>query len=150
MNCTPAAARLPFFRWGWAPPFDSFFMLESNMSDLQSISRNVIDDVSVISFLDTKVMDPARIQVLGEELLALVSEQAPAEKIVINMENVRFLSSAAINKLIVLDKRLKSKGGSLKLCNVTPEVLDVFTITHLNNVFDIRDDQGQAIAAFAG
>jgi len=118
------------------------------MQELQCISQTQSDDVIVVVFNDHKVMDPARIQLLGEELLSLVVPEGDPERIVINLENVRFLSSAAINKLIVLEKRLKSKNGRLKVCNLTPEVRDVFNITHLNGVFQIYDDQNEAIGAF--
>ena len=118
------------------------------MSEFESITTSLIDDVTVVSFNDHKVMDPARIQVLGEELLSLVNPENPP-RILINLNNVRFLSSAAINKLIVIDKRLKSVGGSLKICAVSSEVSEVFAITHLDSVFEICDSQRDALESFA-
>ena len=119
------------------------------MSEFSSITTSAIDDVTIVSFNDHKVMDPARIQVLGQELLSLVDPNQPS-KVLINLDNVRFLSSAAINKLIVIDKRLKSVGGSLKICAVSSQVSEVFAITHLDNVFDIHKTQRDALESFAG
>jgi anti-anti-sigma regulatory factor len=34
------------------------------------------------------------------------------------------------------------------MCNIKPEILEVFQITKLNKVFDIRAGEAEAIAAF--
>ncbi len=67
-----------------------------------------VADVSVVRFKDKKVMDPARIERLGVELLTLVDDGKP-DHVLINFEDVNFFSSAAINKLIILEKRVKAR-----------------------------------------
>jgi anti-sigma B factor antagonist len=37
----------------------------------------------------------------------------------------------------------------MKMCNIRPEIFEVFQITKLNKVFDIRKDETEAITAFA-
>jgi anti-sigma B factor antagonist len=34
------------------------------------------------------------------------------------------------------------------MCNIRPEILEVFQITKLNKVFDIRGEEAEAISAF--
>lgn len=101
----------------------------------------------IIQFLDEKIVNPDRVQLLGTELMSLVEDEGK-DRILINLKNVRFLSSAAINKLVVLERRLKSRGGRLKFSDVRPEVQEVFNITQLNSLFDIRDKQADALRAF--
>ncbi len=115
------------------------------MSNFECIDVNESGDVSIVRLVDEKVMDPERVQKLGSELLALPED---GDRILINMENVKFLSSAAINKLIVLEKRLRGSGGQIKLSNLCPEVREVFTITNLNSVFDIMEEQDDALSSF--
>ena len=117
------------------------------MSEYQCIKLSNQNEISVIQLVDDKVMDAERIALLGEELLSLADQQEGA-RILINMENVRFLSSSAINKLIVLEKRLSGNGGELKLSNLSPAVEEVFNITQLNSVFDISPDAQQAMESF--
>jgi hypothetical protein len=62
--------------------------------------------------------------------------------------NVEFLSSAALNKLIILDKKVKQFKGRLKLCNLRPEIQEVFVITRLNQLFEIKDTVENALASF--
>ena len=70
------------------------------------------------------------------------------KKLVLNFSSVDFLSSAALGKLITLDKKMKAKSGKLKLCNIRPEIYEVFAITRLNRLFDIKDEEADALAAF--
>ena len=106
-----------------------------------------MDDVSVVKFMDEKVVDPARIEKMGTELLSLAGEDEK-NKLLINFENVRFFSSAAINKLIVLEKRMRAQGGQLKLSNLRPEVKDLFSFTNLDGLFKITEEQSDAIDSF--
>ncbi len=117
------------------------------MSDYQCINLSSNHDVAVVRLVDDRVMDAGRIAMLGEELLSLASTHSGG-KVLINLENVRFLSSSALNKLIVLEKRLSGNGGYLKLANLRHEVAEVFHITQLDTVFDIRSTEKQAFKAF--
>ena len=99
-------------------------------------------------------MAPAQIETLGEELLSLV-ETTPTKdgastgtNVLINFENVRFFSSGAINKLIVLEKRVRAGGGKIRLSNMQPEVRDLFSYTNLDQMFDILSNQTEAIESF--
>ena len=84
---------------------------------------------------------------IGDDLFRLVDELG-RRKILLNFGNVDFMSSAALGKLITLDRKVKAAKGRLKLSNIRPEILEVFQITKLNKVFDIRTDEAEAIAAF--
>ena len=71
------------------------------MEDFECIELENVEAVSVVKFKDKKVMDPARIEQLGLELLTLVDDDKP-ENVLINFENVNFFSSAASFSLISL------------------------------------------------
>jgi anti-sigma B factor antagonist len=107
-----------------------------------------IGDVTVVQFVDRKILDEANIQELGQELFELIEEQGK-KKLLLNFLNVEFLSSAALGKLITLDKKVKTHAGRLKLSNIRPEIYEVFKITKLNKLFDIKEDEAEALAAFA-
>ena len=117
------------------------------MADYQHIQIEDEDDVCVVRFVDRKILDEANIQLLGQELFGLV-EAEQRKKLLLNFADVEFLSSATLGKLITLDKRVKAASGSLKLCQIRPEIFEVFTITNLDKVFDIHDNQASALAAF--
>jgi len=117
------------------------------MATQQRIVVSKVGDVTVVKFVDKKILDEANIQALGQELFALV-ELDNRRSIVLNFTDVEFLSSAALGKLITLDRKVKAAKGRLKLSDIRPEILEVFQITKLNKVFDIRKDEAEAISAF--
>ena len=106
-----------------------------------------VGDVTVVRFVDRKILDEGNIQEVGQELFKLVEEDQ-RQKILLNFSTVDFLSSAALGKLITLDKKVKAQGGQLKLSNIRPNIYEVFTITRLDKLFDIRPDEADALAAF--
>ena len=112
------------------------------------IDVSKVGDVTVVKFVDKKILDEAGILELGAELFGLV-EQDNRKSLLLNFVGVEFLSSAALGKLITLDRKVKSNKGRLKMSNIRPEILEVFQITKLNKIFDIRKDESEAISAFA-
>ena len=117
------------------------------MATHRRIDVSKVGDVTVVKFVDRKILDEAGIQELGAELFGLV-EHDNRRSIVLNFTNVDFLSSAALGKLITLDRKVKAAKGRLKMSNIRPEILEVFQVTKLNKVFDIRGEEAEAVAAF--
>lgn len=108
-----------------------------------------IGDVTVVNFVDRKILDEQNIQVIGEQLFGLV-DQDGLRKIVLNFRNVEYLSSAALGKLITLNKKLQAAKGQLVLCNIGPQIFEVFEITKLDKFFKIRKEEQDALQAFDG
>lgn len=106
-----------------------------------------VGEVTVVRLTDRKVVDETNIQELGRELFSLVEEEQ-RKNLLLNFSAVGFLSSSALGKLITLDKKVKAHGGKLKLSNIRPEIYEVFAITKLNKLFEIKDDEAEALAAF--
>jgi anti-sigma B factor antagonist len=106
-----------------------------------------VGDITVVRFVDRKILDEVNIQELGQELFQLVEDEG-RQRLLLNFSQVEFLSSAALGKLITLDKKVKSRKGELRLSNIRPEIYEVFAITKLNKLFNIKDDEADALASF--
>ena len=117
------------------------------MAKQQRLDVSEVGDVTVVHFRDQRIIEDLGIQEMGQELFHLV-EGEDRKKLVLNFSSVGFMSSAALGKLITLDKKVKAKGGVLKLCNIRPEIYEVFAITRLDRLFDIKKDESEALAAF--
>jgi anti-sigma B factor antagonist len=104
-------------------------------------------NVTLVRFIDCRIIDATTNQELGEELFGLVEKEG-AKALVLNFVGVDFLSSAALNKLIMLDTKVKAAGGKMRLCGLKPEIHDVFVITKLTQVFDIKSDEDEALSGF--
>jgi len=69
------------------------------------------------------------------------------QKLVLDFSNVDFLSSAMLGKLISINRKMKEKGGILRLCGVCPNIRLIFKYTDLETILDIRDSQSDAVEA---
>lgn len=106
-----------------------------------------VGDVTIAKFLDKKILDETNIQIIGSQMFRLVEEDGRKD-IVLDFSNVEYLSSAALGKLITMEKKVKTARGRLRLCSIRPEIYEVFAITKLNKLFQIYDDQEQALGSF--
>ncbi len=113
----------------------------------QRLQVEDVGDVTVVNFIDKKILDEQNIQMIGEELFRLVDEFG-RRKIVLDFKHVDFLSSAALGKLITLNRKVQAVRGKLVLCGITKEIREVFEITKLDKLFTIQQEEQAAIQAF--
>jgi len=104
-------------------------------------------DVAVVVFIDRNILDEQSIQLIGEQLFSLV-DQENVKKLLLSFRNVEYLSSAALGKLIPFNKKVKAAGGKLILCNIKPQIDEVFKITRLDKLVKIMKDEQEALKAF--
>ena len=71
---------------------------------------------------------------MGPYLLGYMSVDTVKELGFLNELAITFIALAA--------------GGELKLCRIQPEIYEVFAITKLNRLFEIKEDESDALASF--
>ena len=108
---------------------------------MSSLKSQEINGVLAVYFTDAKILDEARIQQIGKELMEMAASASESKKMLLNFQGVQFMSSAMIGKLVLLNKKCKKDEVTLKLCHISSNVLEVFKITRLNKVFDIYADE---------
>lgn len=106
-----------------------------------------VNGVTIARFTDKKILDESNIQIIGNQLFSLVDDDH-REKIVLDFTNVEYLSSAALGKLITMDKKVRAAGGKMRLCSIRSDIKEVFKITRLDKLFQIMDDRDKAIEGF--
>lgn len=119
----------------------------STQSRRRRLEVEDIGDVTVVNFIDKKILDEQNIQIIGEQLFGLVDELG-RRKLLLNFGNVDYLSSSALGKFITLNKKVNGAGGRLILCNIAPHILEVFEITKLDRLFNIQKEEQSAMQAF--
>lgn len=73
---------------------------------------------------------------------------AGAKSILINLDDVTTIDSSGVGELVSSYTTATNRGGRLKLANLPPKVADILQITQLITVFDVYEDEEEAIAAF--
>src|SRR6516165_8603500 len=89
-----------------------------------------IGDVAVVRFMARKVLDEHTILAIGDDLLVFV-EGSPG-RVLVNFANIDYLSSSMLRLLVKVQERIDSAGGRLVLCNMTPDIRELFTVTTLD------------------
>jgi anti-sigma B factor antagonist len=70
------------------------------------------------------------------------------DKVVINFKDVAYVDSSGLATLVEIFKNMRAYGGKLKLSNLSSKVLGLFEITKLNKLFDIVQEEKDAITSF--
>lgn len=108
------------------------------------ITEKTANDVTVFSIagkLDTHTTPEAQSLLIG-------SIDSGAEKVVVNFEDLEYISSVGFRVLLMAAKRLQTDGGSLRLCGISGNVKEVFDISGFASVFDIYESESSALADF--
>ncbi len=70
------------------------------------------------------------------------------KKIVLNLAEITYIDSSGLGELVSGYRFVKSEGGEIKLLNLNKKVTDLLQITKLYTVFDIHNQEAQALASF--
>lgn len=73
---------------------------------------------------------------------------AGATRILVNLQDVSTIDSSGVGELVSSYTTVTNRGGKLKLVNLPPKVSDVLQITQLITVFDVYDDEDEALRSF--
>lgn len=84
------------------------------------------------------------------ELRRLVEEALASGKtnILVNLKDVTHIDSSGIGELVACFTTVKRRGGSMKLVNLPPKINDILQVTQLITVFDVFDNEQEAVQSF--
>jgi anti-sigma B factor antagonist len=68
--------------------------------------------------------------------------------VVINFEEVEFLSSAFLGGLMKIKKAAENGGTKIKLCAFSKDILEVIKLVAYDKKFDIHNTKADAVKAF--
>jgi anti-sigma B factor antagonist len=106
------------------------------------------DDVVVVTFKQARITDEGSIQQIGDEFKTLTMEAAADKKLLLNFQRVEHMSSSMIGQIVKLHKQCNNDKIKLKLCSISPNIVEIFRITRLDKLLDIRKDEEDAINSF--
>ena len=70
-------------------------------------------------------------------------------KIIVECSRLTYISSAGLGVFMSFVEEIREVGGDIKICGLTPKVLQVFDILGFPALFDIVDDLPAAIRKYA-
>lgn len=102
---------------------------------------------------DVRVLDLEGKITIGSgdvQLRQLVEEslQNGRTKILLNLKGVTHIDSSGIGEMVGCFTTVARRGGAMKLMNLPAKINDLLQVTQLITVFDIFDNEGEALASF--
>ena len=109
------------------------------------ISTRQVDGVTILDLSGRITLGEGSVQLRDavRDLLAKGQKQ-----ILLNLADVNYIDSSGIGELVSAFTTVRNQGGELKLLKLTKKVHDLLQITKLYTVFDIKDDEAEAIGSF--
>jgi anti-sigma B factor antagonist len=100
----------------------------------------------VILDIDGKLMGGVDSELFQETVQELI--RSGRQKIVINLENVKWMNSTGLGILIAGFRTAQRGGGTLKLLHVSTRIQDLLKITKLSSVFESFEAEAEAVESF--
>lgn len=114
------------------------------MSDLK-ISQRESGSVTIVD-LGGKIALGESNRALHDAIKALNADGK--KNILLNLANVTVIDSSGLGELVSSYASVERDGGSLKLTNLSDRFIQLITITKLYTVFDVFDNEADALASF--
>ncbi|OQX83193.1 MAG: hypothetical protein B6D63_06630 [Candidatus Latescibacteria bacterium 4484_7] len=108
------------------------------------IEEEYIDDVIVL-ILDG-VIDSGTSQFLEDKFAEMVN--AERVKIIVDLKNVKYISSAGWGIFVGEIKGIRKRGGDIKLACMQPGVREVFELLEFNSLLEPFNSREEALAGF--
>ncbi len=108
------------------------------------ISVKTANEVKVLAFegsLDTQTSPDALTQ-----LTQLID--GGDKKILVNFENLHYISSGGLRVLLAAAKQLRTTHGELRICSLNEVVKEVFDISGFATIFKVFGSESQALKGF--
>jgi anti-sigma B factor antagonist len=109
------------------------------------INERRIDDVTVLD-LRGRIRITGRARGLHNSVRSLVEEGRT--RILLNLSQVTHIDSSGVDELVASCVTAGSQGGEIKLLHLTDQMREVITTANLSALFDIYNNEYDAIASF--
>jgi anti-sigma B factor antagonist len=72
---------------------------------------------------------------------------AGANKLLINFEQLSYISSSGLRLLLATAKRLKGSGGDLRVCSLNEMATEVFEISGFSSILNVFSSEQEALGS---
>jgi anti-sigma B factor antagonist len=111
-----------------------------------TITERKVGDVTILDVEGKILLGEGDVQ-LKRKIDELIERKET--KLLLNLANVPYMDSGGLGEIVRSYTTVKRANGELKLLNATKRISDLLTITKLITVFEIFEDEGEAVKSFA-
>lgn len=107
------------------------------------VERKELNGINII-----KLAGQIRISTQNEfkDLLDSLVIENGGKTVIVNMDGIIYMNSAGLGIIIDTYKKFKEMNGKIVLCNLVPEIMNLFEVTKLNRFIEIYESESEAIS----
>lgn len=106
-----------------------------------------INNIDVVTFEGVKKLNALITEDVKEELTQFFEK--PNTKLILNLEGINYVDSSGFGVFLSIMKTANNNYGFFKLCNIAPEVMELFKLLQLHNIFEIYEDLDDCVKSFS-
>lgn len=106
-----------------------------------------VDNIEVVKFEDVQKFNALITEKVKEDLAQLFEK--PNTRLILDLEGVKYIDSSGFGVFLSVMKMANNNYGFFKLCNIAPEVMELFKLLQLHNIFEIYEDLHDCIKSFS-
>jgi anti-sigma B factor antagonist len=110
------------------------------------LKTDKINNVVIVRFDNIDRFNALISEPVKEDLKSLFNK--PDTKLILNLEGIRFIDSSGFGVFLSILKTANNNHGQFKLCNIEPEVMELFRLLQLHNVFEIHNNLENCVKSF--
>jgi len=105
-----------------------------------------INAITVVSFEGVNRFNAIITESVKEEIKALFV--SPNTRLILDLSGIQFIDSSGFGVFLSIMKTANNNYGHFKISNITEEVMDLFKLLQLHNVFEIYSVREDALKSF--
>jgi len=105
-----------------------------------------VNDVTIVSFKNVNRFNAIISEEVKEKIKALFV--SPNTKLIFDLSGVQFIDSSGFGVFLSIMKTANNSYGYFKISNINEEVMELFKLLQLHNVFEIYNKKEDALKSF--
>ena len=97
-----------------------------------------VDNIEIAKFEDINKFNALITEEVKDELTRLFEK--PNTRLILDLDGINYIDSSGFGVFLSVMKTANNNYGFFKICNISPEVMELFKLLQLHNIFDIYED----------
>lgn len=105
-----------------------------------------INNITVATFDKVDRFNALITEPVKEDLKSFFNN--PGTKLILNLAGIKYIDSSGFGVFLSIFKTASQNNGEFRICNVNPEVMELFKLLQLHNVFKMCDTLDDCLESF--
>ncbi len=105
-----------------------------------------INNITVVRFDNIDRLNALISEPVKEDLKSFFN--TPGTRLILNLEGIRYIDSSGFGVFLSILKAATNNKGSFRMCCFSPEVIELFKLLQLHNVFTLYSTLDECLESF--